>query len=225
MAVEICSYRLSLRGKPVGMHTLRTQRLGRIVALEAKLMLQGGLGQQIVTQTSRVDAEEHFSLSFSELLQDRAEKRQFEVTFDVERGLVRAAKGKDGAEIPYLRPYEDPLGLLYHLRRLPAEVQRLRVPMLGKDVIVERLPDTVLEHPLGQRLARVYLLLPGGSYVYVDHEPPHPILKLIQRVEGQLLDALLVRIDQEPVPTPAVEDKQRSRRGRRGRRRRGRRAG
>jgi len=223
MSVEVCSYRLILRGKPVGTHTLRTHRVGKVVELEAKLMLQGGLGQQVVTQLSRIHAESHHSLSFVELLQDRGEKRQFDLTFDAERGLVRAAKGKERAEVPYLRPFEDPLGLLHHLRQLPATVRHLRVPMLGKDVVVERLPDTVLEHPLGQRTARVYLLLPGGSYVYVDDEPPHIILKLTQQLEGQLLDALLVKVAQE---TPVVQlDPELERRNRRSRprRRRGRR--
>ena len=223
MSVEVCSYRLILHGRPAGTHTLRTRRLGKVIELEAKLMLQGGLGQQVVTQLSRVHAESYHSLSFVELLQDRSEKRQFDITFDTESGLVRAAKGKESAEVPYLRPYEDPLGLLHHLRQLPAEVRHLRVPMLGKDVVVERLSDTVLEHPLGPRTARVYLLRPGESYVYVDDEPPHTILKLTQRLEGQLLDALLVKVAQEAPPArqaPIVE--KRSQRGR-PRRRRGRR--
>ncbi len=223
MPVEVCSYRLILRGRPVGTHTLRTHRIGKIVELEAKLMLQGGLGQQVVTQLSRVHAESHHSLSFSELLQDRSERRRFDVTFNAESGLVQAGKGKERAEIPYLHPFEDPLGLLHHLRQLPSATHHLRVPMLGKDVIVERLPDTVLEHPLGQRTARAYLLRPGESYVYVDDEPPHTILKLTQRLEGQRLDALLVKVAQEAPParhTPMAEE--RSRRGR-PRRRRGRR--
>lgn len=222
MTVEVCNYRLVLRGKPVGTQTLRTLRVGKVVELEAKLMLQGGLGQQVVTQQSRIHAESHHSLSFVELLQDRGEKRQFDLTFDAERGLVRAGKGKDSAEVPYLRPYEDPLGLLHHLRQLPATVRHLRVPMLGKDVFVERLPDTVIEHPLGLRTARVYLLLPGGSYVYVDDEPPHIILKLTQRLEGQLLDALLVKVAHEAPLARQAPVEERSRRGR-PRRRRGRR--
>lgn len=222
MSVEVCSYRLVLRGKPVGTHTLRTQRVGKVIELEAKLMLQGGLGQQVITQLSRVHAESHHSLSFVELLQDRGERRQFDLTFDAERGLVRAGKGKDGAEVPYLRPYEDPLGLLYHLRQLPATVRHLRVPMLGKDVVVERLPDTVIEH-LGLHAARVYLLLPGGSYVYVDDEPPHIILKLTQRLEGQLLDALLVKVAHEAPPHLSPVPEEHRRRGRLKRRRQGRR--
>lgn len=196
MATEVCNYRLSLHGKPVGSHLLRTQKGQQQVKLEARLMLQGSLGQQTITQTSRLQAPDLHSLHFRETLQDRRETRTFEVNFDSESGLVTAKRGSsDQAQIPYDRAYQDPLGLLYQLRH--SQAQQLRVPMLGKDVIAERLGDVTLETALGERSAFVFALYPGGNYVYIDSASPHTILQLTQRVDGSLLEAFLVGVSQE----------------------------
>ena len=69
--------------------------------------------------------------------------------------------------------------------------------MLGKDVVVDRIGTSSIETTLGTRQAYEYQLYPGGSYLYVDTQPPHPILMLSQRIEGQVLDALLIRMDEE----------------------------
>ncbi|MDQ3398436.1 MAG: DUF3108 domain-containing protein [Deinococcota bacterium] len=224
-AVEVCSYRLNIRGKPAGSQTLRTLLQGRRVELEAKLTLQGALGQQTVTQSSSLRAPSLTSLRFSETLIDHHDKRHYQVDFDEASGLVRASRGpKDSAEIPYSRPYRDPLGLLYLIRCLSAEARSVRVPMLGKDVVIERLPDAALRTALGDREARVYALYPGLSYVYVDAASPHAILKLSQRFESGLLDALIVKVSEEDAPLTAEakpsRDRGAKRRNRRGNRRR-----
>lgn len=225
MPVEVCSYRLSVRGKPVGTHVLRTHETGRVVNLEAKMMLQGSLGQHTVTQTSVLHRQALFSLRFQEELASTNEKRNYKVEFDRDSGLVKASRGaNDTAEVPYMRAYQDPLGLLYQIRRLGEETEALRVPMLGKDVVVERRGEMNVDTVLGERKAWVYSLHPGGSYLYVDTAAPHTILKLTQRLEGQLLDVLLVKIDEEEgMPERDEGDKKRSRKRSRGRRRRGRR--
>jgi hypothetical protein len=225
MPVEVCSYRLTMRGKPVGTHVLRTHETGRTVNLEAKMMLQGGLGQHTVTQTSVLHRQALFSLRFQEDLASTNERRTFKVEFDRESGLVRASRGtSDTAETPYTRPFQDPLGLLYQIRQLREDADTLRVPMLGKDVVVERLGEIHVETVLGEHKAWVYTLHPGGSYLYVDTQPPHAILKLTQRLEGQLLDVLLVKIDEEEgMPDRDDGDKKRGRKRSRGKRRRGRR--
>lgn len=211
---EICHYRLSLRGKPVGTHMLSTSARGRLVFLEGKLTLQGQLGNVTVHQRSKSHRFQFHSLSFQEDSQSRGENRNFSVNFDADSGLIRAHKhGNDVASVAYTRPYLDPLGLLYAIRHMNPEQVQLRLPMLGKDVTVDRLGTTELETTLGQRQAYEYQLHPGGSYVYVDIEDPHPILMLSQRIEGQLLDALLVRIDQETDQTQ-VEQRRNKQRGR-----------
>ncbi|CAN5511239.1 hypothetical protein BH24DEI1_BH24DEI1_05960 [soil metagenome] len=223
MSVEVCSYRLSLRGKSVGSQVLRTQTSRHQVRLEARLTLQGSLGQATVTQTSSLHTPSLLSQLFSETQQDNQEKRHYQVAFDERSGLVRASCGKDSAEVPYSRPYRDPLGLLHLIRALPENETSLRVPMLGKDVVVERLPDAELRTALGNRAARVYALYPGHAYVFVDCEAPHTILKLSQRLEAGLLDALIVRVSQED-EMPSGEGRPSLERGR-GSKRRNRRSG
>ena len=220
---ELCIYRLNLYGKAVGTHTLRTQQGKRGVVLEARMALQGALGQKTITQTSQLNPALE-SLRFTEETQERSETRLFEVTFDRERGVVRLTQSKgnskDTAEEPYMLPYRDPLGLLHALRERP---ERLRVPMLGKEVVAERLAEVPLETALGERRAHPYVLQPGPCYVYVDAAPPHLILRLTQRFEGGLLDAFLIKVAQED--TSIQEEPRPPKRSRRRRRRRGRRGG
>lgn len=197
MPTEICSYRLSLRGKPIGSYVMSTSLRGRLVFLESKLVLQGSMGNVSVTQRSKAHRFDFYSLSFHEETQTRGETRQFAVQFDSETGLVRANKSGDVADMPYTRPFLDPLALLYRVRHL-GETPQLRVPMIGKDVVLERTQTTELStSAFGKRQAHEYHLYPGGSYVYVDAAAPHHLLMLSQKVDGQLIDATLVRVDEE----------------------------
>ena len=103
----------------------------RQVALaEARLQLQGTLGNVTVIQTSRSDAREHHSLQWREALEGRQDQPPFEVHFDAEQGVVRATSGRhDQASVPYLLPYRDPLSLLRELReRTAQDVQHDRPP-------------------------------------------------------------------------------------------------
>ena len=216
MSVEVCHYRLSLRGKPVGSHTLSTDHRGRTTILDAKLMLQGRgpLRSATVTQQSKVHRQQFFSFSFQEKSVEGSDTRTFEVLFDIEAGQVVASRNRDKATVPYIQALEDPLGLLHHLRSLEPQETVLRVPMLGKDVVVERVGETALETALGERNAYAYALQPGGSYVYVDTAAPHLILMMRQRFDGQLLDAHLVRVDEE-AEAPRESGSRRKRRRRR----------
>ena len=212
MTVEACHYRLSLHGKPVGNHTLSTGYRGRTALLSSKMMLQSRFQNATVTQHSKVHRDQFFSFAFEEKTVAASETRNFKLEFDLEEGLVRAKRGNETATTPYIQAFEDPLGLLYHIRNM-GEESTLRVPMLGKDVVVERIGDMRLETALGEKQARVYVLQPGGSHVYIDSEAPHPILMLRQRFDGQHLDALIVRIDEE-VDEPRKASKRRRRRRR-----------
>ena len=196
MAVEVCSYRLTLKGKPVGSHELKTLHRGRSTLLEGRAQFQGPLGSGSVVQRSRCAASERVSQRFREDWNERSGQRSFDVVFDPDEGLVRASKGRDQATAPYLLPYRDPLSLLLELREL-GDVEHRVVPMLGKDVTVQRVGEVELDTVLGTRDAVAYLLHPGGNVVYVDRAPPHLLLKFSQRLNDGFVDALLVKVDEE----------------------------
>ncbi len=220
MSVEVHSYRLALRGKPVGTHVVKTALKGQHAQLEARSQFQGQLGVSTVVQRSRCHAVEHFSLRFNEETQERSEQRKFDVTFDGREGLVTASKGgKDNASIPYLLPYRDPLSLLHELRSLSEQDSPQVVPMLGKDVTVQFAGEVELDTALGRKRARAYVLHPGQSVVYVDVAEPHAILKLTQRLlEGQL-EVLLVKVGSEAALEPFGEAEPERGRGKSGRKR------
>lgn len=203
MKVESCSYSLSLGGKTVGTQSLRTALSGRTAALEAHALWQGVFGQQQLTQSSQVNSQDGESLRFSEHTEAPGDKRSFEVVFDAKSGLVRATRRSgsqlERAETPYLRPYSDPLGLLYILRNFRGE-GALRIPLLGKDVVAERLADTVVETGLGSREAHAFVLYPGPSYVYIEKSEPYAIVRLLQPTTHGLLEAYLTRLVYEEGP-------------------------
>ena len=221
MSVEVCSYRLTLRGAPVGTHVLRTEEKGQTAILEGRMMLQGSMGQLTTTQTSRFHRGRKLSLGFREEFERRGEKRSYNVVFDVAQGLVKASRGQgDEASMPYIRPYRDPLGLLFELRNLEPGGDPVRFPLLGKDVTVLHLGTTEIETAIGRRVTYAYKLHPGPAYVYIDSAEPHAILQMTQRVDGQLLEALLVKVAQEDSMPARESEKPRSGRRRRRRRRR-----
>jgi len=224
VSVEVCSYRLTMRGKPVGTHVIKTEETGRVRRMEARSHFQGALGNSSVVQRSRSSAHELHSLEFREETLERSEKRIFDVTFDESTGTVRASKGpRDKTELPYILPYRDPLSLLHEVRQL-GEAVTTEVAMLGKDVSVQYAGEVDLATALGNRRARAYLMHPGHSVVYVDAQAPHAILKLTQRLADGQLDALLVSIASEATMEAFGEDDKPQERGSKGgRRRRGRR--
>ncbi len=224
MSVEVCSYRLTMRGKPVGTHVLKTENKGRITRMEGASHFQGGLGTLSVVQSSRSSSETHHSMRFREETKERSENRTFDVAFDEHTGLVRASRGpRDVAETPYLLPYRDPLSLLNEIRGL-GEGGALNVAMLGKDVSVQYAGEVELATALGTKRARAYLLHPGQSVVYVDVQSPHTILKLTQRLADGHLDALLVKVASEPsLEAFGEDDRRQNQDGKGSRKRRGRR--
>lgn len=232
MAVEICSYTLSLGHKAVGSQLLRTAVSGRTTTLEARALFQGVFGQQSLTQTSQLLSGSFESLRFSEEGDGREGKRSFEVVFDAKSGLVRATRRTpmhtEHAETPYLRPYSDPLGLLHRLRNTVqgGEVSQevsLRVPLLGKDVVIEPLGECEVETALGPRRAAGFVLYPGPGYVYVDVQAPHALVRMVQPTQHGLLEAFLTRLVQEDSNLngkPEAEPRSAKRRRRGGRKRR-----
>lgn len=203
------------------------------------MQLQGALGTATWTQTSRCHAQRHHSLRWHEESEGRGDARSFEVRFDADAGLVIATRGRqDQASLPYLKPYRDPLSLLRELRAWTAQdaaegrgprALPVRVPLLGKDVVVVRASDVEVEAQGVRRRGRAYTLHPGGSVVVVDLAPPHAILRLVQRLPDATLEASLVDVAEEPTMAgwdepaePAAKRASGRRRGRRRRRGRGR---
>lgn len=222
-AVEVLSFRFTHRGKPAGTQILKTARIGRYTQLENHARFQGALGTQTVVQRSRCRSR-GASAAFLEESVDRGGNRRFEVTFDAREGLVTASRGpRDTAQLPLLLPYRDPLSLLFELRGLGELEGPHRVPMLGKEVTVQYRGDLELETVFGARRARVYVLHPGWSVVYVAADPPHEILKLTQRLGDGHLDAQLVKIGTEAALEPFGVRGGRRGRGQQSARRRGRR--
>ena len=237
MPIEGFTYRLNARGRPAGRLILRTGERGRTALVEARMQLQGVLGQATWIQTSRCHAQRHHSLRWQEQSEGRGDARSFEVRFDAETGLVTATRGRqDQASAPYIRPYRDPLSLLRELRAVtaaavaghgPQPAAPWRVPLLGKDVTIVRSDDVDLDIQGTRRRARAYTLHPGGSVVVVDLAPPHAIVRLVQRLPDAILEATLVDVTEESTMSgwdepqePAVKrggGRRRSRRRRRGR--------
>lgn len=229
MPVEVLTYRLEYRGQPVGRHVLRSQEQGRQVYLEARLDLQGALGDARVTQLSRCDRDKMTSFEFRERNEDRQGIRDFVVEFDGRDGLVKARRGLDErTDMPYLKPFRDPLSLLRQVRRLDDPQEPVRVPMLGKDVLVQPLGDVTLDTAVGSRRAAAYLLQPGNAYLWIDRGPGAVILRFSQRVQEHMLEGYLVTEGSEAALsawqelTEGDDGKRKRRRRRKRRRKRGR---
>ena len=228
MSVEVLAYRLEMRGVAAGRQLLRTKEEGRHARLEAEAEVGGPLADARVVQLSRCHRDKMTSYEFVETTRDRGGERRMRVDFDGRDGLVRMRRGQDDvAETPYLRPFRDPLSMLREVRRAGPDVERLRIPMLGTIVEARAVDEVELETALGAKRARVYQLLPGGSWLWIDLEAPHAILKATQRLPEGHLDALLERIAQEAQLPGWDAERQPSGKKRRGkrRRRRGRRRG
>lgn len=202
MTVEALTFRLNARGRPAGRLVLSSGVRRQVAFIEARMQLQGSLGNTTVVQTSRCNAGDHRSLHWREAVEGRQDQPPFEVRFDQEAGEVRASRGRnDQASVPYLLPYRDPLSLLRELRERTAhDVERgieptatpWRIPLLGKEVLVTAVRDGVMENRDQERSVRSYTLHPGGSVVVVERAAPYPIVRLLQRLSDTTLEATLV---------------------------------
>ena len=194
--MELVSYRLSYRGKPVGNYSLSADTVSNTVFLEAKMMLQGSLGTTTIHQTSKTNKTHYFSYSFQELTNSPGQNRRYNVIYDKNNGLIKASRSaNDKSEIPATVPFVDPIGLLYMVRFLDLDKDRFVVPMLGKTVIISKIAQKELDTALGKKTANVYKLHPGKSLVYVDIEEPHHILAMTQYIGNKFLDSFIVKVE------------------------------
>ena len=228
MTVETLSYALSLGAKAVGSQVIKTTVTPRVTTLECRALFQGALGSHSVDQSSQLSTGSGESLRFSEVTETKGDKHKYELSFDVHSGLVKATRQVgsqvERAEVPYLRPYSDPLGLLHLLRGLAhGSALVKRVPLLGKDVVIESLGEWELKTADGERPTFGYVLRPGAAYIYVDAHPPHAVVRLVQPTQYGQVEASLIRAVQEDGtlkgPKETVKDRPGKRRRRGGRRR------
>lgn len=217
MSKEVCEYRLQMRGRPVGSYRVSTLTKRQLVHIDGRLELQGALGRKTIAQESSLHKDSFESVHFTEWQQDGSQKRTFEVVFDSDQGLVTAQRGDDYASIPYIQAYRDPLGIFYELRQLQtrAHPERLQVPLIGKNVVFEKVSELVLETAIGKLNAHLYLCQPGGHYVYVEVGGSRTILKFAQRLDGQVLEASLVKVGYEAERDNGDKRNRRNRRNRR----------
>ena len=219
--VEVLEYRFEVRGVPAGKNVVRrTTRDGEVLE-ESEATFTGPLSDASVVQLSRRDAEAGHSLEFRESTKDRGGERRMQITFDSSDGVVRMQRGNDVAEVPYVEPFRDPLSMLSEIRSLDPDASRIRIPMLGKTVEAHALGETELQTPLGPKRARAFQVFPGGSWLWVDVEAPHEIVKLTQRTGDAFVDAWLVeRSEGSRMPAWDGESEGGSGKRKRGRRRR-----
>lgn len=224
MSVEVLDYRLEVRGLPAGRHVVRSKEEGRHVRMECEATFEGPLPAAKVVQLSRSRRDDRVSQEFRETTKDRSGERRFRMVFDGRDGLVKLERGDEKAETPYVEAFRDPLSMLRELREAPPDVARVRIPMLGKTVEARALGEVELETPLGRRTARSYQLFPGGSWLWIDVEAPHAIVRFRQRTGDGLVDGVLTRMAEE-TSLPAWEALDKGggarKRGKRRRRRRG----
>ena len=224
MPVEVLDYRLEVRGVAAGRQIVRSRTDGRQVRMETEATFDGPLPAATVVQLSRSLRDDFVSHEFRETTKDRSGERRFQVVFDDQDGLVKLRRGEDKAEAPYVEPFRDPLSLLRELRAAPPDATRVRVPMLGKTVEARAIGEAEIETPLGTRRTRAFQLFPGGSWVWIDLEPPHAIVKFTQRTEDARIDGVLSSIStSDALPLWDAQGKRGGgrRRGKRRRRRRG----
>jgi hypothetical protein len=224
VSVEVHGYRLEVRGVPAGRQVVRSKEEGGHVRMETEATFEGPLPAATVVQLSRSLRDGYLSREFRETIKDRSGERRFQVVFDGRDGLVKLQQGDDKAEAPYVEAFRDPLSMLRELRHAPPDADRVRVPMLGKTVEARPAGETELDTPLGRRRARAFQLFPGGSWVWVDLDAPHAIVKFRQRTPDGAIDGLLERVAEETaLPVWDAQGKRSSgrRRGKRRKRRRG----
>ena len=202
---EAFAYTLTLGGRFAGTQdwVVRPDKGTLVVRVQSDF--SGALPAGRRVQESRIEPETGYSLAYAEA-EGSSRKPHFETIFDRNAGTVTLRQGKDEASSPLLEGHHDPLSLLLWLRgqantaradTAQADTERADAPapeppalsarLVGGRVQVQTLQGGIV---LGQE-ARVYLLRPGGAYVYVEQQAPHRLLRLIQPSDFGPVEALL----------------------------------
>ena len=167
------------------------------------MMLQGSLGTTTIQQSSKTHRNYFYSINFQELTNGPGQNRKYTVKYDKNNGLIKASRSaNDKSEIAAISPFVDPIGLLYQVRHLDQTKKRFIIPMIGKNVIIEKITQLEIDTALGKKLSNVYKIHPGKNLLYVDTEKPHYILAMTQFIGNKFLDSFIVK-------TETLKDKKR----------------
>lgn len=173
---------LTLLGRYAGTQEWFVQAERGSLSARVQTDFGGVLPQVRRVQHSRMHPQLLTSLQYTE--GDGRGRPSFETHFDHRAGVVTLRQGKDTASAPLLTPYYDPVSLILWLRQQddpPTTVQ-----LTGGKVRIQRLTDTEIE---GQT-CRVYVLRPGGAYVYIE-ETTRRIMRMIQPTDFGAVEANL----------------------------------
>jgi hypothetical protein len=208
-------FTLDYAGRPAGnLRWTRTVEKGLIVVrLEANF--SGIIGQVRRVQTSRIDPRTMLPVLFTE--NNGSGGSHFEANFDRRAGLVTIRQNRDEASQALTQDYHDPLSIIQFLRDLPDDASGIRIPMVGGNIMLTRLPDELIQTPSGEKTARVYYLRPGVGLVYLEADAPHRPLRFSQAVGRYMLEAILSRISSVQVSQPGRQDRNRGQQTARGR--------
>ncbi len=208
-------FTLAYAGRPAGnLRWTRTFEKGLIVVrLEANF--SGIIGQARRVQTSRIDPRTMLPVSFTE--NNGSGGSHFEASFDRRAGLVTIRQNRDEASQALTQDYHDPLSIIQFLRDLPDDASGIRIPMVGGNVMLTRLPNELIQTPNGEKTVRVYYLRPGVGLVYLEADAPHRPLRFSQAVGRYMLEAMLSRISSVQVSQPGRQDRNRGQQTARGR--------
>ena len=215
MEPEELLFTLDYVGRPAGhLRWTRTFEKGMIVVrLEANF--SGIIGQVRRVQTSKIDPKTMLPTLFTE--NNGSGGSHFEASFDRRAGLVTIRQNRDEASTALTQDYHDPLSIIQFLRDLPDDASGIRIPMVGGNVMLTRLPDELIQTPNGEKTARVYYLRPGVGLVYLEADAPHRPLRFSQAVGRYMLEAVLSRISSVQVSQPNRQDRNRGQQTARGR--------
>lgn len=216
--IEITTYRLSHQTQKIGSYLLKSHlRAGKLLA-EGSLQLKNFGETSRIWQQSEADATSFSSSNYQEINEGEGFTRQFQFRYDAATAMLYANRKLNGEEEesssqPALIPYSDSLALLYLVRSMSQhDITSRRVPMLGKDVVIERSqtatstastastaskgrgklePAKGLDKKHYRAPLHHYRLCPGNAHIWVSSLAPYPIVKILQPSSQGKIEATL----------------------------------
>lgn len=211
--IEITTYRLSHQTQKIGSYLLKSHRRAGKLLAEGSLQLKNFGETNRIWQQSEADATSFASSNYQEINEGEGFTRQFQFRYDAATAMLYANRKLNGEEEesssqPALIPYSDSLALLYLVRSMSQhDITSRRVPMLGKDVVIERSQTAASPKPptkhnqlepakgLDKKHYRAplhhYRLCPGNAHIWVSSLAPYPIVKILQPSSQGKIEAIL----------------------------------
>ncbi len=213
-------YRLESRRGALGRMVVREETQGDSVRVESETEWSSAAWNKRMLLLSRSDAQTFESQEFREIERDPQGERKSIFRFDHDNGVVKLKRSSgEVADAPLLEGYADPLSMLLRLRHAGRDMERLRIPMIGKTVEARFVSEREIDTPVGSFHARAYRIVPGSHLVWVADKAPHAVVKFAQWTPNGPIEGTLDRLATEQ-RLPLWEQEKKPGRRRRGRRRR-----